>query len=249
MKKSFYDQIARDYHQRKAKPWRDFEKYFNHLKEAGYVFKGFVLDMGCGNGRHFELLSNSFNKLIGIDNSIELLKLSKDQLNRTTANEKKQLFVEIILADMNFLPIRPKLIHFIFAIATFHHIKGKDLRKRLTLESCAILKTSGLLIFTVWRRWQKKFKKFFVYDWIKRKANPYYKKQQKQLNLKDFGDKFVPWTVSREGKSYNRFYHFFSKREIKKLLGGFKIKELKKMRGPFKKDNFFIFAQKKKLMT
>jgi cyclopropane fatty-acyl-phospholipid synthase-like methyltransferase len=143
MKNLTYNHIARDYHQKRAKPWRDFEDYFNRLKNTGYAFKGLILDLGCGNGRHFELLSNSFNKIIGIDNSIELLKLSMDNDNIL------RHLIDIILADMNFLPIRPKMIHHIFAIATLHHIESKDLRKRFIFDSCVILKTNGSLVFTV----------------------------------------------------------------------------------------------------
>ena len=65
------------------------------------------------------------------------------------------------------------------------------------------------------------------------------------LDLDEFGDKYVPWTISKEKKIYNRFYHFFSKREVKKILRIFKIKEFSMRGGSTNKDNFFILAKKK----
>ncbi len=62
--------------------------------------------------------------------------------------------------------------------------------------------------------------------------------------LEEFGDQYVSWKISSEKKKYNRFYHFFSKREIKKLIKTFKVQEFKILGGPNNRDNFFILAQK-----
>jgi hypothetical protein len=68
---------------------------------------------------------------------------------------------------------------------------------------------------------------------------------QNKLDLEEFGDKFIPWTISKENLTYNRFYHFFSRKELKKLLQMYIIMELKKRGGPNKKDNFFVLAKKR----
>ena len=64
------------------------------------------------------------------------------------------------------------------------------------------------------------------------------------MGLEEVGYKFVPWTLSEEQKTYYRFYHFFSKRELKKLLNIFDVLEFNITGGPTEKDNFFIFARK-----
>ncbi len=91
----------------------------------------------------------------------------------------------------------------------------------------------------------KEISRLFFFDGIKRSVSFKYKKQQEIDGLSQFGDKYIPWTLSEENMIFNRFYHFFSKREIKNLLKDFIIKEYKIMGGPNNNDNFFILAQKK----
>jgi hypothetical protein len=68
--------------------------------------------------------------------------------------------------------------------------------------------------------------------------------KQKDKGLEDFGDKLVPWTLSKEKSVHLRFYHFFSKREVKKLLQDFEIIDFRLTGGPTDKDNFFVLARK-----
>ena len=108
-----------------------------------------------------------------------------------------------------------------------------------------MLKKDGNLVITVWRKWQRKYRSYFLLDGFKRRFSFKHEKQQRMAGLEETGDKFIPWKLSGEDKAYNRFYHFFSKHEIKKLLKIFDVKEFKIMGGPNNSDNFFIFAQKR----
>ncbi|MFX0137001.1 MAG: class I SAM-dependent methyltransferase [Candidatus Hodarchaeota archaeon] len=230
---------------KRKKPWRPLEFFLNYLKNKGYTFRGIILDLGCANGRNFKLLYNPPNKLIGIDLSIELLKIANSNLkdiNQYSQFESK--FVQLLLGDITYLPIRQNSIHNVFSIATIHHIKKKSERKNTLLQIYELLKEKGNLIFTVWRKWQKKFRRYFLFEWFKRKFAVTYKKQLESNGLEEFGDKCIPWTVSKEQVVYVRFYHFFSKNELKKLLRDFKILEFRITGGPTNKDNFFIFARK-----
>ncbi|MFX1258927.1 MAG: class I SAM-dependent methyltransferase [Promethearchaeota archaeon] len=240
-----YNKIAINYHLKRKKPWKPLESFLYQLKEKDFFLKGICIDLGCANGRNFKLFKKSFNKLIGIDNSLELLKIARQELTNSTHDlNYSSKNIQLILGDINFIPIRALTIHIIFSIATIHHIKTKSKRKDAINQLYSLLIDKGYLLLTVWRRWQKKFKKYFIFDWIKRKFNPIYNKKQKELNLKDFGDKFVPWIIPSENTSYSRFYHFFSKHEIKELTKYFEVKEFRIMGGPGNKDNFFILAQK-----
>jgi uncharacterized protein YeaO (DUF488 family) len=129
-------------------------------------------------------------------------------------------------------------------VATIHHVKEQQERAKVIKRLFDLLQEDGYLLITVWRIWHKRVKKHFIIDWVKR-INPRYKHQQKRVGLKEFGDKYVPWTFTRKNETFYRFYHFFSKKEIKKLLQNFIIKEFKMMGGPTKEDNFFILAQKR----
>ena len=244
MKKSIqYEKLAEDYHNKRRYAWRDFKRFLKELMEEGLEIKGTAIDLGCANGRHFNLIKNSKNRLIGIDNSIEFLEIAKGRLgiNNNDMNTNK---IQILQADLSYLPMRTNSINCIFSVAALHHGKTKKLRKKCFSEIYEILKPYGFFIFTVWRRWQKRFYKHFLKDWIKRRFSPSYKKKQIEKGLKEFGDTFVPWTLLSDDIKIKRFYHLYSSPELKKSLKDFTIQKFEKRGGPGGKDNFFVLTFK-----
>jgi len=245
MNKKIYDYLALDYHNKRFYPWKDFGSFYNKLIQGGISFNGICADIGCGNGRNFKIFLQSDIKLIGIDNSIEFLKISRNRIR--TGDEysaKDQRSIHLIQSDFNALPIRPEVVNNIFSIAAIHHIKTVNNRYYALTQFYSILKNNGYFLLTVWRKYQKNYRSYFIRDWLKRLFSSSYKMKQRNQGLLEFGDKFVPWTISKENLTYNRFYHLFSMRELKKLLVSFKLKEMKKRGGPNKKDNFFVLVQK-----
>ena len=245
MNKKIYDILALDYNQKRFYPWKDFGLFFNKLIKKGVSFNGYNIDLGCANGRNFKIFLQSDIKLIGIDNSIEFLKISNNRLK--TGKDytiKEQRSIELIQSDIYALPIRPEAVNNIFSIAAIHHIKNIHNRNHVLKQIYAILKNNGSFFLTVWRKYQKKYRYYFICDWFKRLYSSTYRIKQSNLDLAENGDKFIPWTISKENLTYNRFYHFFSSKELKKLLRSFVIKEMKKRGGPNKKDNFFVMAKK-----
>ncbi|MHA2393288.1 MAG: class I SAM-dependent methyltransferase [Promethearchaeota archaeon] len=241
-----FNKIAKDYHLKRKKPWRPLEFFLNFLGKKKNEFHGISLDLGCANGRNFRILGTHPKKIVGIDISLELLKIALGDLNNSNLYSKQESrLIQILLADIRYLPIRNHSIHNVFSIATIHHIKHKADRKELVSQINNILKKNGNIIITVWRKWQKKYRSYFVIDGFRRKVSLEHREQQKIVGLEEHGDRFIPWTLSGENRVYNRFYHFFSKNEIKRLLKVFEIKEFKIMGGPSNNDNFFIFAKKK----
>jgi len=193
--------------------------FFDELIQEDVSFNGYNIDLGCANGRNFKIFLQFNIKLIGIDNSIEFLKISRNRI---------------------------ATIDNIFSIAAIHHIKNIHNRNHVLKQIYAILNNNGLLFLTLWRKYQKKYRYYFIRDWFKRLYSSHYRVTQNKLDLEEFGDKFIPWTISKENLTYNRFYHFFSRKELKKLLESFVIKEMKKRGGPNKKDNFFVLARKER---
>jgi len=246
MEVSDYNLFASDYHSKRKKPWKALKIFIDQMKNDGYTFKGVILDLGCANARNFKIIGEFPKKIIGIDNSLELLKIANDNLkNIKQYTPAESNFYQILLGDLNFLPIRPNSISNIFSIATIHHIKTKSNREKLIHFSLRVLKKDGALIVTVWRKWQKKYRRYFLFDLIKRRFNNKYRHRQENKGLPEFGDKFVPWGTSVGNIFYNRFYHFFSIHEIKDLLNDCEVKVFKIMGGPTNNDNFFIAAYKK----
>jgi SAM-dependent methyltransferase len=246
MEGNTFNQIAHDYHSKRKNPWKPLELFLEYLKKKSYNFNGICLDLGCANGRNFKILGTSPKRLIGIDISCEFLKIARKDLKDSYQYSKyESCIIHLILSDINHLPIRNDSIDNIFSIATIHHIRTKTNRKRLISQFNKMLKNNGKIVITVWRKWQKKYRSYFIVDGIKRKFNLEHRQQQKTAGLEEFGDKYVPWELSKEKSVYNRFYHFFSKSEIRRLLKIFEIIDFKIMGGPSNSDNFFIMAQKK----
>jgi len=241
----YYNKLAEDYHQKRKKPWKSLEDFLKIVNSKNVQFMGLSIDLGCANGRNFKLLHSNNTRLIGVDNSIQFLKIAYQELNdkdQFSISEKNS--IHLLLSDILFLPIRPNTINNVFSIATIHHIKDKKERKNLINQISKILKSDGYLLFSVWRKYQKDYKTYFIIDRIKRIFNTSYFKKQKELGLNEFGDKYVSWEISKDHKPYFRFYHFFSKIEVKKLLKNYRVKELIKLGGPNKKDNYFVIAKK-----
>ena len=246
MNNDAYNYIAEDYHLKRKKPWRALELFIKDFVKTNCNFKGTVLDLGCGNARNFPLIKEKNNRIIGIDKTLELLKLAENHLKDDALFHKQiNRFVQLINCDFLHLPLRKNSINFLVSIASFHHIKTKIDRYNLITTLNSILKPKGFILISVWRKYQKNYKGHFLKDLIKRKLFPSYEQQQTNLGLPEFGDIYISWTLSKESKTYMRFYHFFSKHEIKRILSIFKLIVLKKFGGPYKKDNFFILAQKK----
>ncbi|MFX0178765.1 MAG: class I SAM-dependent methyltransferase [Candidatus Hodarchaeota archaeon] len=231
---------------KRKKPWKDLENFILFLKNKHYKFFGNTIDLGCANGRHFKILSTFSVKLVGIDNSNEFLKIANSQLKNLELNfNVSKITPQLILSDICYLPIREKSFQNIFSIATIHHVHTKSERNKIFSQIYNILMPGGYCCITLWRKFQKKYRFYFIGDLIKRIFSYKYRTKQKEKGLNYFGDKLVSWKISKNNKIYYRFYHFFSKNEVKKILKRFKIREFKKLGGPNKKDNFFILAQKK----
>lgn len=239
-----YKRFARDYHQKRKYPWRDFVHFLNELVTKYIELKGSVIDLGCANGRHFEVIKKSNNRVIGIDNSIEFLQIANDMQPSIfkVDNSYEINKIQLIQADMCFLPIRPNAINCVISVAALHHVKTEKLRTKTFREISFVLKAKGLFIFTVWRRWQKKFYSHFLKDWIKKIFCPSYRRKQKKKGLKQFGDIIIPWKYSADNITVDRFYHLYSSKELKKKLKKFTIHEFKTLGGPGGKDNFFVFC-------
>ena len=241
MEKISYDLFAKDYHNKRRHHWKDLDIFLQELIEKGIHFRGYNLDLGCANGRNFDLFLHSDSKLIGIDNSIELLRLARDRLDEQNFKSNS---VSLILSDLKTLPLRPNTIKNIFSIASIHHIETSTLRSETIIQLYTILKDNGFFVLTVWRRYQKKYRFNFIIDRLRRVFIPKHIVMQKNLGILEFGDKHIPWTLSNKNLTYNRFYHFFSLREIKSLLKIYLIKVIAKRGGPNRKDNFFVLSQK-----
>jgi len=170
-----------------------------------------VLDIGCGNGRVYELLKDKNVKYLGIDFSKNLIQKAKKRY------PKAKFELGDITIKKTWKGLKNKF-DFVFCIALLHHLPSRNLRQVVVKQIWQALKQEGKVFATVWNLWQKKY---FKYHFSARSL-------ELKWQLKDLKALYVPYTLSQSrGKTItiSRFFHLFTLKELKKL---------------FQKDHFFI---------
>ncbi len=102
-----------------------YEKY-NLLKDYSLKNK-FILDAGCGTGLLFDFINNSIEvkdlacvSYIAVDISINMLRIFKSKIKK----RKRKMFnsINLILSDLENLPIRDKVFHLIFSLTSLQNL-------------------------------------------------------------------------------------------------------------------------------
>ncbi len=216
-----WNSIAKSFDETRKKPWAEILNFIYSIPK-----NSIVLDIGCGNGRHLIYCAEHCSKVIGIDTSINLLKIAKEKIK----NKKN---ADLFHADALSLPLKDNSIDHVLFIATLHNIKGKENRIRSLLEIKRVLKLNGTALISVWSRWQDRYFLYFL-------------KRLLSHHEEEFGDINIPW--KRGGINLKRFYHLYSRREFKSDLirAGMSSKEIysTKISSKILKDNHFAIVEK-----
>ncbi|HDO19708.1 MAG TPA: class I SAM-dependent methyltransferase, partial [Thermoplasmatales archaeon] len=111
-----WEKIAESFDKTRKKPWKECIEFIERLPRESTV-----ADIGCGNGRHLIYCAEQCSKAIGVDISINLLKIAKGKIQNMEN-------VELINADVLSLPFMDNSIDHILFIATLHNIYGRENR-------------------------------------------------------------------------------------------------------------------------
>ncbi|TET58720.1 MAG: class I SAM-dependent methyltransferase [Promethearchaeota archaeon] len=166
-------------------------------REDGVIEMGvspLILDLGCGSGFSSEILIENGFRVIGID-------ILEDMLSK--AGEKKNNFkdykaLELVLADINYLPIKPNSVDHIISISSYnfiiHGMENYGEKVKLTYDTAKylhkILKEKGRVIIEFYPKDDKELKMFnksFInngFSGFMVKQNPKQKSGQTYLLLK-----------------------------------------------------------------
>lgn len=218
-----YNLIAKEFSRKREKPWPEIEFLVNDYLRPGDK----VLDLGCGNGRLLEFLKNKEVDYIGVDNSEKLIEIAKSKYPKN----------RFLVAEGLSLPFPKNYFDKIYSIAVFHHLPSKEFRLLFLKEAKRVLKPAGLLILTVWSLRLRAFWGLFLkYTFLKLIG----------LSKLDFGDVFYPWKNSQGKIIISRYLHFFTKKELKKLIkeAGLRLKEIKELKRGKGNYNIYLIAEK-----
>lgn len=208
--RKIWNAIAESWYNFRQKPLYDFEKIVEKIKLPKTAK---ILDVGCGNCRH--LLPFKDHELYGLDFSENMLKFAKKFC------ERRDLNVTLVQGDARLLPFRNNIFDLVLCMAVLHHVKNPLLP---LMEIRRVLKSSGIMIASVWNKWQPRF--FLAAITGKKEV-------------------FVPW---RKGnKVYPRYYRLISKRELDLMLRIAGFRDINIFYGTKKGafyQNIFVIAKK-----
>ena len=209
-----YDAIADSFSDTRSRPWPEMEKF------ASLVARGDrVLDIGCGNGRMYQLLAEKAISYEGIDVSAGLIRHAQAQWGSvgtlaqsgSTFDARANFRVGSWLA----LPYPDASFDVVVSIATLHHIPSGELRLTAMREAARVLKPGGFFMMTNWNRWKLAHLENIAETWWRKLCG----------SGEDWNDLRIPW--KRGPERVDRYYHAFTYRELRRLCerAGFTVQE------------------------
>ena len=156
--------------------------------------KCLIVDLGCGTGFSSEILVENGHRVVGIDILIDML--SKAKTKKKLLKKEKEL--ELLLADINFLPLKCASIDHIISISAYNFIiHGKNLINDIskTVNNTAkylkkVLKPNGRVVIEFYPKNEKELNTFISsfkdngFDGFMVKKDPNQKSGQTFLLLK-----------------------------------------------------------------
>jgi len=218
--KDGYNQIADHFSKTRYAPWSEFELFNEYIKDNQKI-----LDLGCGNGRlFFSVLKDYDVEYYGADNSEKLIEIAKSRNSKfEIRNSKQSQNPNFQIAEMPEIPFPDSCFNLVICIAAFHHLPDKALREKTLSEIKRVLKPGGYLLMTNWHLWHQPFWTHFFNNFFKKNS------------IKDF---FLPWKSADGQVQCQRYYHAFTKLELKRLFkkSGLKLEKLYLHNNVFKKN-------------
>ncbi len=185
-----------------------------------------VLDIGCGNGRFYDVIKERQTTYTGVDNSAGLLSEAK----------KKHHGIEFIEGDATALPFSDQSFDIAYAFAVIHHVPSRTLRKQFIKEAARVLHSGNTFIITSWYLWRPRYlTKLFLSSL----------KSMFFLTSLDIGDMMHTFGKGR----HSRYLHAFTERGLRRLLekNGFEVvgSEIASRSSGSGEQNILVIARKK----
>ena len=135
-----YDRIAAHFAATREYAWPEVEQFVDEWGQD----RRRALDLGCGNGRHAELLADHVDRVVGLDVSRGLLTEA-----RTRAAER-DFSVDLVHGDAARLPFVDGGFDLAVYVATLHHLQSRDARVASLSELARVLTPEGRAVVSVW---------------------------------------------------------------------------------------------------
>lgn len=143
-----YDRIAAHFAETRAYAWPEVETFVDDERDRRGAADGGTcwraLDLGCGNGRHAELLADRGAAVVGLDVSRGLLAAA---VRRAADRGFEAAFVH---GDAARLPFDDDSFATVLYVATLHHLRPRATRRGSLAEIGRVLAPEGRALVSAW---------------------------------------------------------------------------------------------------
>ncbi|AUV81364.1 SAM-dependent methyltransferase [Salinigranum rubrum] len=175
-----YDRIATHFAATREYAWPEVETFLAERRGA------LALDVGCGNGRHTELLADHAERVVGLD-------VSRGLLGEARARATDRGFDAAFLqGDAAALPLQTETVDLAVYVAAVHHLTPRARRVASLDELARVLTRGGRGLVSAWSTTHDRF--------------------AEQESDRGF-DTTVDWTLPG-GETVPRFYHIYAPAEF-----------------------------------
>ncbi|WP_324758364.1 class I SAM-dependent methyltransferase [Haloarcula sp. GH36] len=181
-----YETIGSHFAKTREYAWPEVESFVDDYGDRAE--DGTALDIGCGNGRHAELLAAVAPRVVGVDASRELLSVAVDRVPETVA---------LLCGDASRLPLRTRSVALAVYVATLHHLPSARARQASLSELARVLSPTGRALVSVWSTAHDRF--------------------DAPADADSGFDTTVDWTLPG-GETVPRFYHIYAPAEFERSL-------------------------------
>ncbi len=209
-----YNRIAQYFNTTRAHVWPEFKYFRRFIKDDQNV-----LDWGCGNGRLIQCFKGKKAHYFGVDQSRELIKIAR----RNFASAVKEGRAKFFSVPGGIKKFPDNFFDLVFMISSLFHLPTPETRLALLEKVNRQMKAKAKLVILVWN---------LESDWAKEKM----KKDWKKISANDY---LIPWKSPDGQKICDRYYHHFTRAELKDLLSqaGFAVWKMEFMGNGTWSDN------------
>jgi tRNA (uracil-5-)-methyltransferase TRM9 len=198
-----YNTIAPFFASTRAFLWSDMAVFADMLSPHTVL-----VDVGCGNGRVYTIAQEKQVRYIGVDQSIELLRIGSQMTHvgvRDAFADNAMIDVSeapmFVLADMRQMPIPDSSADAVWCIASLQHLPTVEDRICALREIYRILKPGGRALCMNWNLYSRH---------ASTRHAPFAP-----------GDFLIPWKHPEGGRVLGeRYYHGLTQEEMRELLSG-----------------------------
>ena len=236
-----YEEISADFSEtRKKALWPELERFSKKVPNGARV-----LDLGCGSGRLLRAFLDKEINYLGIDQSQGLIQLARENFQNNSENKTQFSFLKHDMLALDNLDCQK--FDYIFCVAVLHHLPGFDLQIKALRQMREKLNPNGKIIITVWNLWtKKKFRKLMIKNIFLKFFYPflYFSKKNKPQFIdiqKGWRDLLFSWQGKQGQKQSLRYYHAFTKRELKNIIRKTKLQIEKISKDKY---NYYVILRK-----